>query len=492
VLTRRWVVTMAVALLVSSAGLAAWQGCRPAAQRQGFTIAWSYDTSGQIESCGCSSNLLGGLSRRAALIEQLEARREVLIIEGGHLLEAENSFQLFKGEIIIKALNEMGCDAMLLGAREARQGVSGIKRLEALAEFPLVSANLMLDGEPWGTPAMVLEVAGNRVLLTGVSQPDLAGPDLPAGTGFAAPQGSLDLVLSSFASSATMTVVCLEGDSAWVSEMAQLYFDRADLFLSGDRSLNARELARAAAAESSELSSDWELPNLAFQANPPRLNTWGLGRYLGIVQVTPAARGWAIAGENRGIKQDLVPDERIEAIIDRDYVPQLAEFFADFADELVQDYISPETCGGCHVEEFREFQITAHSRSAESLKSKGRLYDPDCMSCHVVYDRETDRLHSINCIWCHTNIKWNHKWQAMEGFVTAPEKPVARYLPEYCVICHDPLNSLPFERHWPQYMRFIYHGGDLSQAQQEAAALGLDIDEPPPDLTGMPAAQQSQ
>jgi len=491
-LIKRWAIVAAAAILAMVFIAFAWRYYQRVVERKAFTIVWSYDTSGQIEPCGCSSNMLGGLSRRATLIEQLSAQGAVLSIEGGHLLAAENSFQLFKGVIIVKALNEAGYDAMLLGLGEARLGVSGIEQLAEVAEFPLISANLVLDERPWPAPAVVMTVAGNHALITGVSQPELADANLPAGTGFSPAAEALDEVLDSYTDGATIIIVCLEGNSDWVAEMADKYADRADLFLTGDRSLDAHELARAAAAESGELSGDWELPNLAFHTSPPRLNTWGLGRYLGVIRIKPAYQGWAVAGENRSIARQLVPDESIETIINHDYKPHLVEYFADFAAELVQDYIPPEKCGGCHADEYQIYQVTAHSRSAESLAAQGRLYDPDCISCHVVYDPETDQLHSINCIWCHTNIKWNHEWQAMEGLVSAPAKPVAKYLPEYCLICHDPLNSLPFERHWPQYMQVIYHGGDLSQAQRRAAELGLDLDEPPPDAAELSTARRSR
>ena len=86
-----------------------------AEQRQSFAILWNYDTSGYLETCGCSSHQLGGLPRRATLLADLRARQPVLAIEGAHIVEDKGDFQLFKGEMIVRLLSQMGYNAMLLG-----------------------------------------------------------------------------------------------------------------------------------------------------------------------------------------------------------------------------------------------------------------------------------------------------------------------------------------------------------------------------------------
>src|SRR5689334_1442434 len=67
-------------------------------QRAPFSIAWSYDTSGYLETCGCSSHQLGGLTRRATKIAQLRTAGPVLAIEGAHIVPDKGEFNLFKGQ----------------------------------------------------------------------------------------------------------------------------------------------------------------------------------------------------------------------------------------------------------------------------------------------------------------------------------------------------------------------------------------------------------
>lgn len=65
-------------------GVVVLGACRSnAPDHEPFVIAWNYDTSGQLEPCGCSSNQLGGLARRATIIEEWRESQPVLAIEGG-------------------------------------------------------------------------------------------------------------------------------------------------------------------------------------------------------------------------------------------------------------------------------------------------------------------------------------------------------------------------------------------------------------------------
>ena len=58
------VAALVLALLVGM-GTAGCQDAEP----EPFAIAWNYDTSGYLETCGCSSHQLGGIARRAGPTE---------------------------------------------------------------------------------------------------------------------------------------------------------------------------------------------------------------------------------------------------------------------------------------------------------------------------------------------------------------------------------------------------------------------------------------
>jgi hypothetical protein len=434
-----------------------------AEQRQSFTIVWNYDTSGYLETCGCSSHQLGGLPRRATLLAGLRAKQPVLAIEGAHIVEDKGDFQLFKGEMIVRLLGTMGYNALMLGVREAQHGAEGIAKLREGAKFPLFSANLLSDGKPAAERGVTLEVAGNKVYVTGVSQPDLVTFELPAGISFDDPGTALDAALAARPAASTMTIICLEGESTWVEGMTKRYAERADLFLSGDRS---------------------EGSTLDFKSPPPVLNNHQLGKYTGVLTVDPAQTGYVVSGLNMPLQDTYKDAPEIRGILDTDYKTQLKDrFFGSMKDQLKKLYMPPDSCADCHQEAYAAYAKSGHAHALITLQDKGQLYNPDCMKCHVSYDSGEDKLVAMDCTTCHTNITEDHVWQAVNDpkSIVKPNPPVTTYTYTWCSRCHDPANSARFAEHWPQMVHHIAHGGDLKPAEQAAQQLGIKLtDEPPP------------
>jgi 2',3'-cyclic-nucleotide 2'-phosphodiesterase (5'-nucleotidase family) len=235
--------------------------CMSAGKQQSFSIAWNYDTSGYLETCGCSAHQLGGLGRRATKIDQLRQAGPVLAIEGAHIVEDKGEFQLFKGQMIVQALNMMDYSAMMLGVREAQQGTDGIAKLIDGARFPVFSANMQAGDASWLKRFATVDIGGTQVGITGVSQPELVDFDLGAGVSFSDPVKALDEVLPQV-KRAGLKVICLEGKPEWIEQMVTRYRGDADVFLSGNRQEGA---------------------DLEFHADPPRLNCIDRGRYMGII-----------------------------------------------------------------------------------------------------------------------------------------------------------------------------------------------------------------
>ena len=69
--------------------------CSLARVREPFAIAWSYDTSGYLETCGCSARQLGGVAKRATMLSDLRSKQPVLAIEGAHIVEDRGLIFLF-------------------------------------------------------------------------------------------------------------------------------------------------------------------------------------------------------------------------------------------------------------------------------------------------------------------------------------------------------------------------------------------------------------
>lgn len=430
-------------------------------QREPFTIIWNYDTSGYMETCGCSANQLGGLTRRATKLRELRAAGPVLAIEGQHIIADKGEFNLFKGQVIIQALNSMDYDAIALGVREAQLGEAGLKELTAAATFPCVASNLRLASGPWPTAFAAFELAGARVGLLAVSDPAAADFELEDGISFGAPIESANAAIEAMGE-VDLVIACLEGSNGWIEATMPQLAGRVGLFLTGDRT------AGAASQE--------------FSANPPRMNNFDRGRYSALVTANPVDGGYNFAGMAFGLSDQLTDDPSIRSMIDTDFKPRLKDFFGVTKESLLQLFMPPAYCGDCHKKEYQAYLTTGHSRAMHTLELKNQTYNPDCMKCHINYDPKEDKLYSMTCVVCHSNITEDHVWQATsdEKSVVKPEKPVTTYTYDWCVRCHDPINSVDFEAHWPQYVNKIYHGGDLGPAEAAAGELGINLQDPPP------------
>lgn len=429
-------------------------------QAEPFTIAWNYDTSGYMETCGCSAHQLGGLTRRATKLSELRAAGPVLAIEGQHIVSDKGDFNLFKGEIIVQALNSMHYDALALGVREAQLGEAGLKELTAKASFPCVASNLRLASGPWPTPSASVDIAGARVGIIAISDPAAADFELTDGITFSEPIAAANAAIEALGK-VDLVIACLEGSNGWIEgTIPQL--GRVGLFLTGDR-------AEGTATQD-------------FQASPPRMNNFDRGRYLALITANPAEHSYDFAGSAFGLSDQLGDDPAIRGMIDTDFKPRLKEFFGVTKESLLQLFMPPSYCGDCHKKEYQVYLTMGHSHTLETLEKKNQTYNPDCMKCHINYDPKEDKLYSMTCVMCHSNITEDHVWQATldPKSVVKPEKPVTTYTYDWCIKCHDPTNSVNFEEHWPQYAYKIYHGGDLSAAEAAAKQMGIDMKAAPP------------
>jgi hypothetical protein len=351
--------------------------------------------------------------------------------------------------------------ALCLGVREAQQDAAGLTQLTAGAKFPCVCANLVVDGAPWPTPYTIAEVAGTRVGVIALSEPAYAAGLVPDGVAFSDPRAALTAALESLKGKTDLVVACLEGNGEWLDAMVADYSNKVGLFLTGDRS---------------PATAGYE-----FTPQPPLMNNYNLGKYVGIVTVDPAPGGFNFSGLSLPVEDKLAPDAAIQDLLDNTYRPQLKErFFSTLKQDISQLYLPPEYCADCHKAECEAYAASWHARAQQTLQDAGQLYNPDCMKCHVVYDAKLDELHALNCVSCHSNITDQHVYDALAGKVQRPAQPVTSYSYEFCVQCHDALNSAPFKQHWPQYVKRLYHGGDMSAAKQAAEEIGLDLNAPPP------------
>jgi len=149
-------------------------GLRPAqAQTTSTTptlrLLYTSSVQGKLHDCGCKHNPLGGLARRAALLDELSTdASNTIVFDGGNLLPSPRSAENGHAADFASLTAEMGYDVVGVGAREIAQGLPDDLGPARESGLRFVSANL--DGAVI-EPFAILRRGAQRVALTSVVSP---------------------------------------------------------------------------------------------------------------------------------------------------------------------------------------------------------------------------------------------------------------------------------------------------------------------------------
>lgn len=105
--------------------------------------------------------------------EAKKAGKDILVLDAGDLLFYKNidpslpsrqkNEALMTAQLIVEAFNLMGCDAVGIEEDELRLGAKDFDTLKKKAEFPFVSANIVLkDGQKVAVPSVIKDAGGLR------------------------------------------------------------------------------------------------------------------------------------------------------------------------------------------------------------------------------------------------------------------------------------------------------------------------------------------
>ncbi|MBQ2595742.1 MAG: bifunctional metallophosphatase/5'-nucleotidase, partial [Bacteroidaceae bacterium] len=101
----------------------------------------------------------------------------LLLLDCGDFSQGSAYYNLFKGEVEVKLMNQMAYDACTIGNHEFDFGLENMARLFRMAKFPIVCCNYDFTGTPVEglvKPYIIKERAGVRVGIIGVA-PQLEG-----------------------------------------------------------------------------------------------------------------------------------------------------------------------------------------------------------------------------------------------------------------------------------------------------------------------------
>lgn len=154
---------------VCCAGLLGWHS--PVFSAETLVILYSSEHHGvALPLTSSDGGLIGGLSRRATLVEEIrEEGHPVIVLDSGDILIGTAFSSWFKGEPDILAMNAMGYSGMVAGNHDFDFGVGHLSRLIELARFPVLCTNLIAESlELPCQSSAVIRVKGWTVGLLGI------------------------------------------------------------------------------------------------------------------------------------------------------------------------------------------------------------------------------------------------------------------------------------------------------------------------------------
>lgn len=120
---------------------------RPSAQRKGkkLTILHTNDTHSNIDPFPLNHAKypgMGGVAKRAALIEQIRREEEhVILVDSGDIFQGTPYFNRYHGVLEMKLMSAMQYDVATMGNHDFDIGMEGFKNAQRFANFPFVCSN---------------------------------------------------------------------------------------------------------------------------------------------------------------------------------------------------------------------------------------------------------------------------------------------------------------------------------------------------------------
>lgn len=141
---------------------------------QVITFLVTADIHGHIEpySPAGAKYPVGAMEKMAYYVaSERENQSELLLLDVGDAPYNTNVANLFEGEPVMKIMNMMGYDAMVLGNHDFDFPLSVMERNSKLAKFPFLGGNTYYEGEPipFLKPYVIEEVGGLKVAIVGLT-----------------------------------------------------------------------------------------------------------------------------------------------------------------------------------------------------------------------------------------------------------------------------------------------------------------------------------
>lgn len=453
--------------------------------RSKYRIAFTSNTFGFLENCGCKGNDWGGVTRRKTALSLLRKSADhCLSLDAGDYFPAERRSPFLNGQTVrelatsLRAMRLMKLDAVGIGLSEIRYSPTFFHSTVDGFDLPLVTSNILdLRGAPIALPYVQRKFGPYRALIVGAwqykeppSKLNRYFQDALNDLRIADPADSVAQAAKAAKATPRDLVIVLGNIGP---DAAQRIIDRVplvDLIVTGER----YRIDYQAIPSRADDDETFRLVREHFPA-----------RYKSAAILFAISDGYAISFADLDLRDGMVASVRVSTLplseeVDDD--PQVARLVSDFyaAEKKAGDIHSPQrpqvsshagntlvgaqACRDCHASQFEQWRETKHAVAFKELITRRRNRVPLCVACHVTGYSETPGFRDgrdekafggVQCEMCH-----GAGSEHVRSPIEAPLQTVPG--PDTCLECHTPDHSKSFS--YSQRLERIRHIGSNARA----------------------------
>ena len=385
---------------------------------------------GMLRPCGCSKPVLGGISRRATLLNKESARGAVIAF--GSAIATGGRQQELKIETFLQAWESNGVQCYVVGDEDMHVGGSYWKNSAAqMTAIPLVNLNLMLNGKRLFSDHATVKLGTETVVVTGIvdpSSPHLTDPALNAVS-----KPDVSGVLVALGKDEDRRCLVLFGTG---EEAALLKFATESGLRQAALQLFLVRPGISDIPTSSMIDGDVVSLELGKKGRDVLELPWpNTGK---LIRHTLDA---SVASDPDS--EELLSFYR-ESVAFEDLLST-----APLIGEAKGKYAGNAACAMCHKEAAEKWSHSRHAHAFATLEKTGDTLDPECIGCHVVgfglrggYEKSRSDLRNVNCEACHG--------PGADHVANRTPTPGGKLGEAACVRCHDLDNSpyFDFKTYW--------------------------------------------
>lgn len=403
-----------------------------------FTILYTGSAYGEIKPCGCSKEGdLGGLSRRAAYIEQVrKENKDVILVDTGDNFKEASDQGILKAQTMLKGMKMMGYDIIAPGEKDFIYGVKifngnsiglwGAGNLNFSGSERLAFSPYIIKELSWGYKVAIIPLL-DQALFYSIRHSGIEIYDYAK---------TLENILEDIKKEDIDFIILLTHSPV---EMAKelLKKEGINIIING---------------HIDNLTPEDEIIALKNKilAHPKER-----GQQIGRIDVF-------IENKRVHIENSFIPltsrfkDHPMLAALYDEYNKKVEKLFFESlkrkkAGYSAKNYVSEKPCKECHPGEHRIWEKTRHASAFKTtLMRINKHHDPECIVCHTagfgkeggfISETATERLANVQCENCHGPGE-NHIKNVNDDYGVNAK--------DVCIKCHNKSHSpaFNFSKYW--------------------------------------------